>query len=148
MKKLFALMLAAAMALSLAACGGSNGTENNNTSSEEDTEITIDDNSVIGTWSGEFQSREDSNNTMRRTIVLYKGGTGEFTSTNSNGKKGTHFSGTWELKDDVLNFSYLDQTHGYGISVSENTMSMTNFERPYIVLYKSEEEVTEPGDAG
>ena len=147
MKKLLALTLAAALALSLVACGGGGGAGDNSTPSPEDVEITIDDNSVVGTWSGEFQS-EDGNNTIRRTIVLYKGGTGELTSTNSNGRDNTHFSGTWELKDNVLNFSYLGQTQGYEISVSENTMSMTNFERSNIILYKSDGETSEAGTEG
>ena len=37
MKKTLALILTAALVLSLAACGGSNGTENNNTSSTGNT---------------------------------------------------------------------------------------------------------------
>ena len=139
MKKLLALMLAAALALSLVACGGDSGAGDTNTPSEEETEITIDDNSIVGTWSGEVESEESTEDfpiTISFTIELYKGGTGKFTSKKSNSTSESNFASTWELQDNILNLTYGGMTSGYEIEVSDNTMSMTSFEYPDRVLYK------------
>ena len=150
MKKLLALMLAAALALSLVACGGGSGAGDNktpstgngdttstDTPSEEETEITIDDNSIVGTWSGEVEEgTDDSPITISFTIKLYKGGTGKFTSKKSNSTSESNFTSTWELQDNILNLTYGGMTSGYEIEVSDNTMSMTNFEYPDRILYK------------
>lgn len=124
MRKLTTLLLAAALALSLVACGGGGS------------QSTIDESTITGTWEGVFESKDKDDDTITQTLELYKGGTGKLTSVHSNGESDNTFSGTWELKDDVLNFSYLSTTMGYEIKISDNQMSLTNLEYTYITLNK------------
>ena len=131
MKKLITLLLATVLTLSLAACGGGSDTS----SGGESSQITVDESTITGTWEGVFES-EDKDDTITQTLELYKGGTGKLTSVHSNGESDNNFSGTWELKDDVLNFSYLSTTIGYEIKTSDNQISLTNLERTYITLNK------------
>ncbi len=124
MRKLTILLLAAALALSLVACGGGGS------------QSTVDESTITGTWEGVFESKDKDDDTITQTLELYKGGTGKLTSVHSNGESDNTFSGTWELKDDVLNFSYLSTTMGYEIKTSDNQMSLTNLEYTYITLNK------------
>ena len=124
MRKLTILLLAAALALSLVDCGGGGS------------QSTVDESTITGTWEGVFESKDKDDDTITQTLELYKGGTGKLTSVHSNGESDNTFSGTWELKDDVLNFSYLSTTMGYEIKTSDNQMSLTNLEYTYITLNK------------
>lgn len=93
MKKLFALMLAAALALSLTACGG--GAGDNNTSSEEDAPIVVKSSTTtyIGDWAYD---------TGKGNVITYhfiKGGTGYYEQST---EKDSQWQFTWEIKDDVV----------------------------------------------
>ena len=112
MKRLIALLLAAALALSLVACG-------NNANNTTDT---ISEDDFIGTWEREFTNSD--NEKIKQTIEIYEGGTGHFTITHYDGEADNNYDGTWELNDDVLNFSYTLVTIGLKIDKSSNPVSL------------------------
>lgn len=122
MKKLIALLSAAVMCLSLAACG--------------DSGVNIEE-AIIGDWSGDFEyqgatlhANGDSDMCIAKghnattTLSIFKGGAMQFTlRSNETGYEITT-SGTWELSDGVLvlsyNFGLSDVTLSWEID-TENT---------------------------
>ena len=104
MKKIFALLLAAVMCISLAACGESG--------------VNIEE-AIIGDWLGDFEYQGDTiyangdsdmciakGHNATTTLSIFKGGAMQFTlRSNETGFEATR-SGTWELSDGVLVLSY------------------------------------------
>ena len=109
MKKLFALLLAAIMCVSLAACGNDttskeeNGAVNTTVDTTESTNQDSLGELCVGTWKWDFKASE-SNDWGVETMELFKGGTGK--GTNSMHSEGQYYPLTWEVKDDVLVVSF------------------------------------------
>ena len=137
MKKLLALMLAAALALSLVACGGGNRTEN------------IDPNDVaVGTWKGEYTVEKGSVFTPAGTrmimiLEIYQGGTGRLErylyDKYEDGDPNTSVPGTWEVTDGALNFTENsiigNSPLGFAFDVEQKTL--TCFSIDNLVLTKN-----------
>ena len=135
MKKLLALILAAALALSLVACGGGDGTED------------IDLNDVaVGTWKGEYTVEKGSVFTPAGTrmimiLEIYQGGTGRLErylyDKYEDGEPNTSNPGTWEVTDGALNFtenSIGNSPLGFAFDMEQETL--TSFSIDNLVLTK------------
>lgn len=100
MKKLLALMLAAALALSLAACGGGAGDNNTPSTGNGDTAgtdaPTVDKNST-STYVGDWVYDTGKGNII--TYHFIKGGTGYYEQST---EKDSQWQFTWEIKDGVI----------------------------------------------
>ena len=126
MKRLIALILAAALALSLAACANN----------ESNTADIVSEDDFIGTWEREFTNSD--NEKIKQTIEIYKGGTGHFTITHYDGEADNNYDGTWELNDDVLNFTYTFVTIGLEIDKSSNPISLIRVDDSDAIFNKVE----------
>lgn len=103
-----AMLLVVIMSISLVACGG------NNTSSDENVvSVTKDD--YVGTWKRIFFNSD--NECVTQIVEIYKGGTGHFTIRKS-GESDSNYNATWELNDDVLNFTYSSVTIGLELDIA------------------------------
>lgn len=129
MKKVLALVLSLVFMLSLAACGGGNGSSSGNTSENTTTENTTteatldknDPSNYIGTWVSSYKLTEDyvsgekAGDICNATIELYKGGTGKISWYNvTRGVDRGDSSLKWEIVDDVINVNcqYDNSTFG------------------------------------
>ena len=92
---------------------------------------------VIGTWYGEYTSPDDGV-VRKRTLEIYKGGTGHMETYDVEESENYKFDGTWEIADDILNYSYLSTTTGYEIKSVNGIYTLTQIDKPYIVLEKKE----------
>lgn len=124
MKKLLALILAAALALSLVACSGG-GAED------------INPNDVaIGTWKGEYTVRKGNalipaGTRMIIILEIYQGGTGRqeryLYDKYEDGEPNTSMPGTWEVSDGVLNFTedgmFGSHTTGFDFDIEQETLT-------------------------
>ena len=137
MKKPLLIVLTLAMLLSLCACGGGGqSAEVPNASTE--TAITKD--SYIGTWKRVFVNSD--NDTITQTIEVYKGGTGKFTIHDGSGKQSdSYYNATWEINDDVLNFTYgsvASLTLGFELDVSTTPNTIVRVDDETIIYKKFE----------
>lgn len=118
MKKLLALILAAALALSLVACGGGKA---------DYAEL------VLGDWTGDYDAMNNATigvrdgkeihpgDSMTETLSVFKGGTAEILlHDNDTGAEQT-YSATWEVSDDVLIISRTFNGHDIIDSFGINT---------------------------
>ena len=99
MKKLLALILAAALALSLVACGGGSGAGDTNTPNggeEDSTQQTIDKDST-STYVGDWVYDTEKGNII--TYHFIKGGTGYYEQSTVKDSK---WQFTWEVRDSVV----------------------------------------------
>ena len=149
MKKRAFLPAAVLLLALLTACGGDTSPESDLPAEEPTTEETVAEESaepeaaltdemMIGTWEGSFESEEDGG-TITRTLELYQGGTGEMTSVSTTDDQVYHFTGTWELQDGALNFSYLSTTQGYLVAADADPLTMVLLSDDRIVLEKQSE---------
>ena len=130
MKKLLALILAAALALSLVACGGG--------------KTSLSD-VAVGTWSGEFTWKAENSSIPSGTrmivvVDIYTGGTGSLISLpydeyNAGQSHATN-PGTWEVTDDALNFHSSSDDITYGFVFDEEQVTLTSTSNNDIVLTK------------
>ncbi len=147
MKKRAFLPAAVLLLALLTACGGDTSPESDlpaeETTTEEtvaeesaEPEATLTDEMMIGTWQGTFTA---DGTVITRTLKLYQGGTGEMTSVSEGDPSDHHFSGTWELVDGALNFSYLSTTQGYLVAADADPLTMVLLSDDRIVLEKQSE---------
>lgn len=129
MKKLFALLMAATMTLSLCACGGSE-------------EVDIKE-AVIGTWEYKYQlteyrpTRGQKGDVYREVIEIYKGGTGKYSAHNDSDSNvpAAGQSLTWEITDDVLNVTYgsgiFSSVEGFVYDATDDTLTTVDNTETY-----------------
>lgn len=133
MKKLFALLLALVMSISLVACGGGGDTKNtNNTTSQPD--VTELKDYAIGTWERSFTASTGEN--IKQVMEIYKGGTGKFIIYSNNDGE---FSATWEIQDDVLNFTYsspVTATYGFTLDTEDGLLTLTRVDDSSVIFIK------------
>ena len=127
MKKTVSLILALMMCLSLCACGGNGDT---NTPAESQPAELKD--SVLGTWERKFTTSEGQN--VKQIIEIYKGGTGKFLIY-SDGE--SSYQASWEIKDDVLNFTYSHITLGLILDATVEPMTLTRVDDDSAIFVKS-----------
>lgn len=123
MKKVISLVLALLMCLSLCACGGNNAPEATETPTETQT-IELKD-CVVGTWERNFTTSDGEE--VKQVIEAYKGGTGKFfIYTVENGlEKNGSFQASWEIRDDVLNFTCGSSSVTLGLILDTDAKPMT-----------------------
>ena len=140
MKRIIFLLLALVMCLSLCACGGNDAPST--PEAPEATEKTLETKDyVIGTWERNFTTSEDED--VRQVMEVYKGGTGKFfIYTVHNGlEKNGSFEASWEIRDDVLNFTYggsIDVTLGLILDISAQPMTLTQVDDSNAIFVKVE----------
>lgn len=138
MKKIVSLLLFFVFCLSVCACSS----EGNNTQAPDATEETLETKDyVIGTWERNFTTSEDEY--VRQVMEVYKGGTGKFfIYTVHNGlEKNGSFEASWEIRDDVLNFTYggsIDVTLGLILDISAQPMTLTQVDDSNAIFVKVE----------
>lgn len=125
MRRILLLVLSFILCLCFCGCGENAGVKS----------LTEDD--VIGTWYGEYTAPDDGI-VRKRTLEIYKGGTGHMETYDVEESENYKFDGEWEVVDDVLNYSYLSTTTGYEIKSVDGTYTLTQVDKPYIVLEKKE----------
>ena len=119
MKKIFPLILAVALALSLVACGGGQG---NNESSEA---AGLTNEQCIGTWKWSFEDSPDKTNLGgAETLELSDGGVGKGTGPLTS--DGSYYPLTWEIEDDILKISFTADPLTGAFYVDGNTMTSTD----------------------
>lgn len=133
MKKIIALLLVAVLCFSLVACGGGDDTQiSNNASSEPD--VTELKDYAIGTWERSFTTSTGEN--IKQVMEIYKGGTGKFFIYSNN--DGT-FPATWEIQDDVLNFTYsspVTATYGFTLDTEGGLLTLTRVDDSSAIFTK------------
>lgn len=128
MKQIISLLLALIMCLSLCACAG------------EETEPTLEmKDYVLGTWERNFTSSEGDD--VRQVMEVYKGGTGKFFiyTVEKGLEKNGSFQAGWEIRDDVLNFTYggsIEVTLGLVLNNSAQPMTLTQVDDATAVFTK------------
>lgn len=134
MKKPLLIVLALALLLSLCACGsGGQNAEVSNDSTETKENF-------IGTWKRVFVNSD--NETITQTLEVYKGGTGKFTIHYGSGNQSdSNYNATWEINDDVLNFTYgsiAPVTLGFELDVSANPNTIVRVDDKTVIYEKFE----------
>lgn len=114
MKKLLTLMLVAALALSMVACGGNN-TESEPTPAESQETNAVDKNdktNYVGTWETEHYRLE-----------ITKGGVGRYETTDGT----TPYDLNWEVTDEVLvtQISFFGMEHKAVLELNEDASSLS-----------------------
>jgi len=127
MKKVLSMILAFVLCLSLCACGKNGGTD----SSAESQSLEVKD-YVIGTWERCFTNSKGQN--VKQTIEIYKGGTGKFLIYSD---REYSYVANWEIKDDILNFTYTMITLGLILDTTADPMTLTQVDDDTAVFRKS-----------
>lgn len=124
MKRLAVMLLSVALLLSVTACGGTGGASN-----------AVSEDDLIGTWEREFTNSDGEE--IGQILEIYKGGTGHFTITHDNGEGDNNYDGTWEMEDDVLNFTYTFVTIGLTFDPSSDPVSLVRVDDSSAIFYKA-----------
>ena len=137
MKKVFALIMALVLVLSLVACGG--GTTESKDEGKSGASV---EEAVIGDWAGDYtynggtkihggKPKEefiDDGHSVTTTLSIYKGGSMQFTLHSNVTGFETSISGKWELSDDVLVITYTyskEETCGFEVDTNSTPNTLT-----------------------
>lgn len=138
MKQIVSLILALALCLSLCACGGGNDAPQATDTPAETPPLELKD-YVLGTWERNFTTSDGQE--IKQVIEVYKGGTGKFYIFTDKDYESGYFQSSWEIQDDVLNFTYggsISVTLGLILDTESQPMTLTQVDDNTAIFVKTE----------
>ena len=160
MTKTITLLFTFTLMLMFVACGGNSTFDKENvnnastnmprgvstTAPEEESIDKNDTKLYLGTWEREFTINDNEN--IKQTLSIYKGGTGRFVIHHYNGERDSDYTATWEITDEVLNFSYGSFiTLGLEIDTSSIPISLVEVANSNAIFYKVGNNISQAADS-